>query len=418
MVITMDIIVTGKTELKGSVTCSGAKNAAIPLLCSSLLAKGKVLLRNVPRISDIFDLCEIIRYLDCKVIFKGHTLLIDNANLKYKPLNLEACKRIRGSYYFIGVFLALFSKCEIYLPGGCKIGERPMDTHLQAFLDLGFRYTIENKILTVYKTSTIKEAVVRLTKKSVGASLNALFAGLSLENFELQNGLFEPEGQDVLRFLQSIGYAISYQNNVVYYKKTFLDFKLVKHTIIPDRIEALTYTVMGLLKGEVVIKKVNTADIIYPLELLKNAGYQLSFSEHEIIASRSFGKEMNIITDVYPGFPTDLQSIFGVLFIQTLGTSTIKETIFENRMQIYTDLKESGVNCSITGNTASVCGTNRILSKDYQACDLRHGAAVLLLALMGDKKSKISHFEYVLRGYDDILHKIKSLGGKIEVVEA
>lgn len=417
MVIVMDIIVSGKSELKGTVSCLGAKNAAIPLLCASLLAKGKVLYRNVPRISDIFDLCEIIRYLDCRVVFKGHTLLIDNSNLKYKPLDLDVCKRIRGSYYFIGVFLALFSKCEICLPGGCKIGERPMDAHLQAFLDLGFRYTIEDKILTVYKTSTIAEASIELTKKSVGATLNALFAGISLNTFELKNGLFEPEGQDVIRFLQKIGYDISYQENVVHYKKSSLEFKLVKHTIIPDRIEAITYTVLGLLAGEMTIKKVNTLDIAYPLEILKTAGYDISYTENEIISKRSFGKEIQLTTDVYPGFPTDLQSIFGVLFVHTIGTSTMKETIFENRMQIYKDLKESGVDCTITGNVATVCGTNQIKSKDYIAYDLRHGVAVLMLAMIGDKKSMISNFEYVLRGYDDILRKIKLLGGRIEIVK-
>ncbi|MDE7162293.1 MAG: hypothetical protein K2N65_06030, partial [Anaeroplasmataceae bacterium] len=154
----MDIIVSGGSNIKGTVTCSGAKNAAMPLLCASLLAKGKVLFRNVPRISDIFDICEILRYLDCKVIFKGHTILMDNTDLKYKPLYLEQCKKIRGSYYFIGVFLALFFKCEICLPGGCKIGSRPLDVHLQAFTDLGFRYEIVDNILSIYKTSSIEQA--------------------------------------------------------------------------------------------------------------------------------------------------------------------------------------------------------------------------------------------------------------------
>lgn len=413
----MDIIVSGGSNIKGTVTCSGAKNAAMPLLCASLLAKGKVLFRNVPRISDIFDICEILRYLDCKVIFKGHTILMDNTDLKYKPLYLEQCKKIRGSYYFIGVFLALFFKCEICLPGGCKIGSRPLDVHLQAFTDLGFRYEIVDNILSIYKTSSIEQASIHLTKKSVGASLNALFAGMSLNHFELHNGLFEPEGQDVIRFLQKIGYHIQYQDNKIQYTKTQLEFKLVKHTIIPDRMEAMTYAVLGLLKGEVNIKKVNPSDMMYPLDLLKTAGYQISYTENEITAKKSYGKPMQINTDIYPGFPTDLQSVFGVLFVNTIGVSTMKETIFENRMQIYKDLKESGVDCTIKQNVATVRGTNAILSKNYTACDLRHGAAVLILALLGKQKSKISNFEYVLRGYDDIIHKIKSLGGKIEVVE-
>ncbi|MDE7105867.1 MAG: hypothetical protein K2O22_01720, partial [Anaeroplasmataceae bacterium] len=194
----MDIKVSGGSTIKGNIVCSGSKNAALPLLCASLLAKGKVLLRNVPRISDIFDVCQIMRYLDCKVIFKGHTMLIDNTNLKYKPLFLEECRKIRGSYYFIGVFLALFSKCEIWLPGGCKIGSRPIDAHLQAFVDLGFKYVIENDVLMVYRTTITDEAKIALSKKSVGASLNEVFAGFGLNKYELENGLFEPEGLDVL----------------------------------------------------------------------------------------------------------------------------------------------------------------------------------------------------------------------------
>ncbi len=412
----MDIQVLGGSYIKGTVQCSGAKNAAIPLICASLLAKGKVLLRNVPRISDVFDICQILRYLDCRVIFKGHTMLIDNVNLKYKPLFFDECRRIRGSYYFIGVFLALFSKCEIWLPGGCKIGARPIDVHLQAFTDLGFTYHIEGNILTLYKTTTNEVATIALAKPSVGASMNALFAALSLSKVTILHGLFEPEGMDVITFLKEIGYPIFYTQEGLFYEKARLEFKLVKHTVIPDRIEAFTYVALGLLKGDIVVKRVNPKDMQYPLEVLKDAGYQLLIKDNEIHAKKSYGKPMLLKTGVYPALPTDIQSIFGVLFLNTIGTSQIEETIFENRMQIYTDLIQSGVECRIEGNKASVLGTTIIHSKEYKAYDLRHGAALLLLALLGDGESKISNFEYVLRGYDDIIHRIKSLGGKITIL--
>ena len=412
----MDIQVMGGTYLKGNITCSGAKNAAIPLICASLLAKGKVLLRNVPRISDVFDICQIIRYLDCRVIFKGHTMLIDNSNLKYKPLFLEECKRIRGSYYFIGVFLALFSKCEIWLPGGCKIGSRPIDAHLQAFMDMGFKYHIEENVLTIYKTTTNEEAQIVLTKKSVGASINALFACISLSKVSVANGLFEPEGLDVLEFLQKIGYNFSLNKDNLTYEKTILSFKFVKHTVIPDRIEALTYIALGLLKGDVTVKRVNVKDMEYPLELLKTAGYRITIKDNEVNAKKSFGKPIQAKTEPYPGLPTDVQSIFGVLFLNTIGKSEIEETIFENRMQIYYDLKESGADCVVEGNKAYVVGTSKIHSKEYKVFDLRHGAALVLLALLGDGESKISNFEYVLRGYDDFINRIKSLGGKIAIL--
>ncbi|MDE7384769.1 MAG: UDP-N-acetylglucosamine 1-carboxyvinyltransferase [Anaeroplasmataceae bacterium] len=412
----MDIKVSSGSIIKGNVVCSGAKNAVIPLLCASLLSKGKVMLRNVPRISDVFDICNILRYLDCKVIFKGHTMLIDNTNLKYKPLLIEECKKIRGSYYFIGVFLALFSKCEILLPGGCKIGSRPIDVHLQAFEDLGFKYIIEDDILTIFKTKVNEEASLVLTKKSVGASINTIFAGLRLNHYEIKNGLYEPEGLDVIYFLQKLGYRLTLKDEVIQYEKSKLDFKLIKHTVIPDRMEAMTYAVLGLLKGEVTVKRVNTKDLEFPLRILKDAGYQISYTESEIYAKKSYGKEIEIKTDIYPGFPTDLQSIFGVLAINTIGKSRIEETVFEKRMQIYYDLKDSGVDCKITGNKAEITGTNKIHSKNYSACDLRHGAALLLLALVGDEEAIISNFDYVLRGYDDIVNRVKALGGKITIL--
>lgn len=409
----MDVKVSGNAAIKGHITCSGAKNASIPLLCASLLAKGKVLFRNVPRISDIFDLCEIIRRLDCKVVFKGHTMLIDNTNLKYKPLLFEECKKIRGSYYLIGVFLTLFSKCEILLPGGCKIGSRPIDIHLQAFTDLGFEYTIVGDVVTVYKTRALEEVSITLKKKSVGASINAMLAGLSLEYFEIKNALFEPEGLDVIGFLQKLGYKISYSNDTLKFRRSSLDFKLTKHTVLPDRIEGLTYAILGLLAGDVTIKHVNTKHLEYPLQILKDAGYHISYTEYEIRAKKSFGKPIQIKTDIYPGFPTDLQSLFGVLSLHTNGKSEIEETVFENRMHIYYDLQDSGVDCYINNNIAVVEGTTQIESKNYKAYDLRHGAALLILALLGNKESVISNFEYVLRGYDDIIAKVRSLGGKI-----
>ncbi|MDE7095292.1 MAG: hypothetical protein K2O23_02280, partial [Anaeroplasmataceae bacterium] len=286
----MDIKVSGGSIIKGNVVCCGAKNATIPLLCASLLAKGKVMFRNVPRISDVLDICHILKYLDCKVIFKGHTMLIDNTNLKYKPLFLEECKKIRGSYYFIGVFLALFSKCEITFPGGCKIGSRPIDVHLQAFEDLGFKYTIEDNILTIYKLKVNEEANLVLTKRSVGASINAIFAGLRLNRYEIQNGLYEPEGLDVICFLQKLGYHITHNEGTIKYEKSKLEFKLTKHTIVPDRMEAMTYAVLGLLKGEVTVKRVNTKDLELPLKILKDAGYHISYTDSEIHTKKSYGK--------------------------------------------------------------------------------------------------------------------------------
>lgn len=412
----MNVKVTGGGMIKGNVSCSGAKNASIPLLCASLLAKGKVLLRNVPRISDVFDICGILKRLDCKVVFKGHTMLIDNTNLKYRPLLFEECQRIRGSYYLIGVFLTLFSKCEILLPGGCKIGARPIDIHLEAFSDLGYEYQITDNVLWVYKKKAVKEANITLKNKSVGASINACFAGLSLNHFVMHNILFEPEGKDVLDFLNKLGYPVVLNDDNITYTKKNLEFKLTKHTIVSDRIEAITYMVLGLLAGDITIKKIETKNLETPLKILKDAGYNVLYNDSEIHAKKSIGAPMKVKTEVYPGFPTDAQSMFGVLFARTTGKSSMQEAIFENRMHIYYDLLDSGVECLIKNNKAIVEGTKTIHLKNYKAYDLRHGAALLLLALSNEGEALISNFDYVLRGYDDFINKIRALGGKIEIV--
>ncbi|MDE5715041.1 MAG: UDP-N-acetylglucosamine 1-carboxyvinyltransferase [Anaeroplasmataceae bacterium] len=412
----MNVKVTGGGMIKGNVSCSGAKNASIPLLCASLLAKGKVLLRNVPRISDVFDICGILKRLDCKVVFKGHTMLIDNTNLKYRPLLFEECQRIRGSYYLIGVFLTLFSKCEILLPGGCKIGARPIDIHLEAFSDLGYEYQITDNVLWVYKKKAVKEANIVLKNKSVGASINACFAGLSLNHFVMHNILFEPEGKDVLDFLNKLGYPVVLNDDNIAYTKKNLEFKLTKHTIVSDRIEAITYMVLGLLAGDITIKKIETKNLETPLKILKDAGYNVLYNDSEIHAKKSIGAPMEVKTEVYPGFPTDAQSMFGVLFARTTGKSSMQEAIFENRMHIYYDLLDSGVECLIKNNKAIVEGTKTIYLKNYKAYDLRHGAALLLLALSNEGEALISNFDYVLRGYDDFINKIRALGGKIEII--
>lgn len=405
----MEIKVYGNSKVKGKVNISGSKNAALPIICASILNKGKVILKNIPRISDVFDMCNILKYLNCKVNFKGNTLIIMSKNIVYKPLLLEECKKIRASYYFIGVFLFLFKKCEILLPGGCKIGSRPIDYHLKAFNDMGYKYNIENNILTIEKEKNNESFDITLINKSVGTTMNVILAGLGFNDGIIGNSLIEPECEDLISFLNIIGFNIeNTSSNVVIKAHNKINTK-IKYEIIPDRIEAMTYTVLGLLCGDLVINKCNPKHLLSPLNILKEAGYKLDFKQECLHVYKSVGNQINIKTDVYPGFPTDLQPIFGVLASQTKNISSIEENIFDNRMQIYNDLIVSNVECIIDKNNVKIIPAN-IISKDYTVYDLRHGAAVLLLALIGNGSSKISNFELVLRGYENILQKLSKIG--------
>lgn len=406
----MNVQINCGSQVKGTVSISGAKNAIIPLLCASLLAKGKVLFKNVPKITDVTATCEVLRKIGCKVFFKGHYLLVDNTYLKYKPLLFDECIKMRGLYYLIGVFLTLFSKCEIYMPGGCKIGKRPIDIHLKAFEDMGYECVVKEKILKITRRTVLSDINISLKDRSVGATINSILAGLSFNSYKIDNTLLEPEGADVICFLKKIGYPIYVSNSLIQYKKIPIEFKFIKHKVIPDRIETLSYLLLGLLKGEILVKGVNLNHIDQPLNLLIEAGYDIKIEEKGIRVKKSTGKGMVIETKPYPDFPTDMQSIFGVLCACQKESSIIVENIFENRMQIYQDLINSGVNCIVEGNKVTINGGSIDIKRSYSACDLRHGMALILISCIENKKVIIENFDYVLRGYDDIFNKLKGIG--------
>ena len=408
----MNVKVYGGKTLKGKVRISGSKNAALPIICGSILNKGKVVLKNVTRISDVFDMCKILKYINCKVKFKKNTLIIDSTNINYKPLLLEECQKIRASYYFIGSFLALFQKCEILIPGGCNIGKRPIDYHIKVFTDMGYKCLLKNDILIVTKERNIDYININIPNKSVGASMNAILVGTHFKQGCISNLLVEPECENLVNFLKIMGFNIElFEEKIIYKESNYLKNK-VNFSIIPDRIETMTYTVLGLLCGDLVINKCNPKHLLSPLNILVKNGYKIDILQDCLHVYKSVGNQINLKTDVYPGFPTDLQPIFGVLASQTVKDSYIEETVFENRMQIYKDLINSGVECIIQDNKAQIM-PSKIISNNYKAYDLRHGAALIILASIGDKDSIISNFEVILRGYEDIIKKLKKIGVNI-----
>lgn len=412
----MKVKVYGNKKVSGKVKVSGSKNAALPIICASLLNKNKVVLKNVPRISDVFDIINILKYLDCKIKFKRNTLIIDSANLNYKPLLLEECQKIRASYYFVGIFLSIYNKCEILLPGGCNIGKRPIDYHLKAFSDMGYIYTIEDNVLNVRLDKELSNIDICISDKSVGASMNAILASTKFKKAKLSNLLIEPECEGLIKFLNIMGYNYTIHKDEVTIKSFINNDQKVKYRIIPDRIEAMTFTVIGLLCGKLKIKKCNPNHLLFPLNILVKNGFKVKINKNSLYVYKSVGNQINIETDTYPGFPTDLQSIFGVLASQTNDNSQIVENIFENRMQIYYDLIKSGIRCNVKDNKVDIV-PGKVKSANYKSYDLRHGAAVIILSLIGDKSSFIENFEVVLRGYEDLLRKLRRIGVKIEKIK-
>ena len=400
-------------ELKGTVKISGSKNAAIPIICTSLLTD-RVRLSNVPKIIDIVKLLKILNYINVKTKWNKNNLYIDSRNIVYKPLTIEECNQIRGSYYLIPVFLYLFDKCEIVLPGGCKIGKRPIDSHLDAISAFGYKYIINDNYLKIKKDRRINNIDYSITKKSVGASINTLVLALKAQYAVISNLNIEPEGFAVIEFLKMMGFSISLLNNKSVIKNSTRNYSYIKYKIIPDRIEAMTFTVMGLLCGNLKIKNIDLHHMKNPLTLLIKSKYDIKLLKNSIIAKKSNGRSFDITTEEYPGFPTDLQAIFGVLLNYSYGSSVVNEVIFENRMQIYNNLIELGSDITLIDNKAYINGIISTETIDFKANDLRHAAALTILALRNG--GNVDNIELIERGYEKFFSKITKLGAKFKII--
>lgn len=413
VIILKSIIIHKPCELKGSIKISGSKNAALPILCTSLLAKDTVYLHQVPKIADIDKMITIMRYLNCKVKRRKNTLKIQSKNIRYKPLTIPEFSQIRGSYYFIPVLLYLFKRCEISLPGGCKIGQRPIDAHLKAFEAMGYAIRQEKEYLIIEQKEKIKKIHYTMSKVSVGASINAILCSLGSEYAVIDNVLLEPEGLSVVAFLNQLGYRVLTLNQRCVFKGYEPNFKKYEFRIIPDRIEAMTFVLMGLLCGKIKVKNVVVNHIRYPLDCLSKANYKVKVKKNSIKAYRSRGNSFDIKTEVYPFFPTDMQSIFGVLLAHSRGNCVIEETIFENRMQIYKDMIDLGAGINLIGNKAYIIGEEGLQSGTIVCTDLRQSAAAVLYVLKNGGRAE--NVELIERGYEKFWKKIKSLGAKFSI---
>ena len=313
----------------------------------------------------------------------------------------------------IGVMLYLFNKCEIIMPGGCKIGQRPIDAHIDAYKAMGYDVSYVNDILVIKPNIIASTFNYTMTKQSVGASINTIIGALRFDNAKIDNLVLEPEALDLIDFLKKLGFKIEALASKCVIKKSIITNNIIKHTIIPDRMEAMTFIIMGLLCGDIKIKNANPNHMIYPLDLLINSKYNIVINDKYIRAIKSRGEAFNIKTDVYPFFPTDMQPLFGLLLSLSKGTCIIEETIFENRLQIYKDIDSSGGNINIIGNKAFITGVDNLIPNNYTSVDLRHSAALMLLILkFGGAVNNLSLLE---RGYEDFFFKIKQLGANFKL---
>lgn len=413
------IKIEGGYKLTGEIEVSGAKNSAVALVPAAILCDEEVTISNVPNISDIDSLEEILNYLNAKITRRDGVLTIDSSNIVNKEIPEEMSQKLRASYYFMSSLLGKYKHVEMYFPGGCTIGERPIDQTLKAYRALG-AVVIEEGNRYIVEAEELKGAKIYLDMPSVGATINTMLSAVKAKGKTvIENVAKEPEIVNVATFLNNMGAKIKGAGtNVItitgvdYLHKSF-------HEVIPDRIEAGTYVIIGALLGEnLTIKNLIPSHIESLTSKLIEAGVEMNISEDSItIEKRGKYKAVSIKTLPYPGFPTDLQQPLIPFLTQCHGISTVEETIWENRFQNVYDTNRMGANIIVKDNRiAKIKGVTKLTGKNVTATDLRGGASMLICGLIAEGITTIDNVKYILRGYDDICGKLSKVGAKIELI--
>lgn len=411
------IVIKGGFPLSGKISIGGAKNSAVALIPAALLSDGICTIKNVPNITDRDALFDIVKLLNCDIEQSGNTIKIDSRNLKNVLINQELSVKLRASYYFMGVLLGKYKRVEIYFPGGCNIGTRPIDLHLKGFKALGAKVS-KYKHKYVVRAEELKGAEIKLEFASVGATINILFAAVRANGITtIKNAAKEVEIINIADFLNQMGAKISGAGTDTIIVEGVNELNGAEIDVIPDRIEAGTYILMGALLGnnleiDGIIPEHNKA----LFEKLTEMGVDYKLQEKSVIINACNNlKPVNVTTEVYPGFPTDLGQPMSVLLTQANGTSKMEETIWENRIGHYPYLSKMGANINLDGLVATIKGKTALVGTDINATDLRGGAALIVAGLMASGTTTIYDIDFILRGYENIINKLSNVGAKISL---
>ena len=413
------IIIEGGYPLTGTIKISGAKNSAVALVPASLLADDTVTIDNIPDISDIKALNEILEYLGSQVTRNKEKMEIDPSTVENKAIPENISKKLRASYYFMGALLGKYKKAEMYFPGGCSIGARPIDLHLKGFEALGATVTADENKYTIEADELIGTNIY-LDIASVGATINIMLAATkAIGTTIIENAAKEPEIVNVATFLNQMGAKITGAGTSAIKIKGVKKLHGCYTEVIPDRIEAGTYITMGALCGNNLrIENIIPDHIESFLSKLEETKADIKVgSDYVIVSKKENLKQTNIKTAVYPGFPTDLQQPFTILLTQCNGKSKVTETIWENRFMHIPYIVDMGAEIEVKNQTAFITGPTKLKGKDIKATDLRAGAAMIIAGLIAEGTTTISDIEHVLRGYENIIEKLTNVGAHISLIE-
>lgn len=411
-------VIQGGTSLAGEVTISGAKNAALPILFSALLAEGKSTFTNVPYLRDITTTQALLKTLGADIQCQGDTLIIDGATVNSTRAPYELVKQMRASVLALGPLVARFGHAEVSLPGGCAIGARPVDIHIQGLERMGAQINVENGYINAKVNGRLKGAEIFMEMVSVGATENLLMAATLAEGKTiLENAAREPEVIDLANCLIAMGAKITGVGSSRIEIEGVERLSGCEYRILPDRIETGTFLVAAAMAGgEVLCKKTDFHSLEPVIEKLRAANAYLEVNTDSIyldMRSRAL-KAVNIKTMPHPGFPTDMQAQFTALNVIANGTATITETIFENRFMHVPELQRMGANIRLEGNTA-ICGeTASLTGAQVMATDLRASASLILTGIVAQGETIVDRIYHVDRGYQRIEDKLSALGANIK----
>ena len=408
-------IIEGGKKLQGEVKISGSKNASLPIIAASILNGKRTTLYNVPNIEDTKTTLEILKVLGCKVKIANNKIQIDSSGIKTHEIPDKLMRELRSSVILAGALVARFKNATFSYPGGCDIGARPIDLHLDGFRKLGIQIEKDGGYIRCH-TDKIIGNDIHLDFPSVGATENIMLAAVLAEGETvIQNAALEPEIVDLQNMLNKMGAKIEGAGTKIIHITGVKHLKELSYNIMPDRIEAGTLLCAAAITGGSV-KIVNAIpEHIQPvLYKLEEAGCKIEVEQNTItLEGPKKIKAVDIKTMPYPGFPTDMQSVFATMLTVAKGTSVVVENIFESRYKYINELKRMGAKATIEGKTAVIKGVKKLIGAEVKATDLRGGAALVLAGLVAKGKTEVTNIEYLLRGYENLDKKLNSLGAKI-----
>ena len=411
--------IQGIKSLNGTIEISGAKNASLPLIAMTILAKNSVSIKNLPNVVDIKTLLKLLTNLGASCDFHDDKVVVDTSTITQTKATYDIVKTMRASILVLGPILARFGHCEVSLPGGCAIGQRPIDLHLKALEQMGAKIDIKAGYVEASAPNGLKGCNINFDKITVTGTANIVMAAaLAHGNTTITNAAREPEVVQLCEILNDNGVQIDGIGTAILTvhgtEGKCIDIK--EFSVIPDRIEAGTYLCAGAItRSELTLLKVEPKHLGAVLSKLQEMGSSFTITDDTITIHPSQNiKPVKIVTQEYPAFPTDMQAQFLALATQADGVSIIEERLFENRFMHVSELQRMGADITLSGNVATVNGKNKLSGTDVMATDLRASSALVLAALVAEGKTDIHRIYHLDRGYDRLKEKLEAVGAKIQ----